>query len=62
MLAGLLSRSVSVVRVCLCLSLSKDLLNSLSTTVSKPLLSLCLSVSKDLPNYILSTLVISTLH
>ena len=39
------SISVNVVRVCLCLSLSKDLLNSLSTTVSKALLSLCLILS-----------------
>ena len=43
MLAGLLSISVSVVRVCLCLSLSKDLLNS--SPLSKPLLCLCIIMS-----------------
>ena len=39
------SISVSVVRVCLSLSLSNDVLNSLSTNVSKGLLFLCLILS-----------------
>ena len=42
MLAGLPSISVSVVRVCLCLSLSKNLL--ISSSVSKPLLCLCIII------------------